>query len=370
MNQACLSVAVAGAALALAACSAPSVHLGDLRQDGPLRVTSVPRWCDLADLAGTVEGVEHPEELGVAVYLQVDGRWWSKPTRAAPVTPVSADGSWRVDVTTGGSDAASTGFVVFLLPRDFTVPIAQPMGELPPGLLERAIARVGIARGPRPGRTIQFAGREWSVRDSRGREAGPGPNTWRGTEDAVWVDDRGRLHLALTRVDGRWHAAEVRTRVPGHGRYTFEVAQGPPDDQPAAILGLFTYDFQREPRRELDVELGRWGDPEEPDLQFVVQPWQRPGNRVRFAPSLGAGPSNHTIEWTGLGVRFVSSSDIGGSRAEFTYQGPGIPGPGPLSAVLNLWPARDGRVVGDRPVEIVITRFEHAAVTAAQHLAD
>ena len=361
---------LAGAALVVSACGGAPVGGGGERRDGPLWVSSVPPWCDLADLAGTVDGVDHPDALGVAVYLHVGGRWWSKPTRAAPVTPVAADGTWRVDVTTGGHDAAATRFEVFLVPRGFRVPIAAPMDELPPGLAEAAIARVGIDRAPRTERAIRFSGRDWTVRDSCGHEAGPGDNVWRGGQDAVWVDAQGRLHLAMTRVNGRWHGAEVRTRVSGEGQYVFELERGPDLEASSAILGLFTYDFEREPRRELDVEIGRWGDPAGPDLQFVVQPWQRAGNRARFAPALGQAPSTHTISWARGAVSFRSVDAEGREVGSLAYAGPDAPGLGPLWAVINLWPAAGATTGGDREVEVVIARFEHGPVTGTSQPVD
>ena len=48
-------------------------------------------------------------------------------------------------------------------------------------------------------------------------------------------------------------------------------------------------------RRELDVELSRWGNPASKNAQFVVQPFYVPENVVRFdAP---AGRMTYTLRW-------------------------------------------------------------------------
>ena len=43
------------------------------------------------------------------------------------------------------------------------------------------------------------------------------------------------------------------------------------------------------PYNEIDVEWSRWGDPQQDPAQFVVQPWDTPGNLVRFSAALASG---------------------------------------------------------------------------------
>jgi hypothetical protein len=57
-------------------------------------------------------------------------------------------------------------------------------------------------------RTIQFSGALWYVK-SHSTPVGPGPNYFSDSPCNVWVDAQGRLHLKITREEGRWLCAEV-----------------------------------------------------------------------------------------------------------------------------------------------------------------
>ena len=101
---------------ALAACgrgpSAPgSVRLVGGIPGGPgtpaIRLTFVPEHGSTADLHGQVLHVQ-PDEYRVAVYLLVEGAWWTKPYFASPTTKITVNGSWTCDVTTGGIDQLAT----------------------------------------------------------------------------------------------------------------------------------------------------------------------------------------------------------------------------------------------------------------------
>ncbi len=48
-------------------------------------------------------------------------------------------------------------------------------------------------------RTLDFAGPQWQVRTGSG---GPGPNSWSDSEQSVWVDASGKLHLDWGNVSG------------------------------------------------------------------------------------------------------------------------------------------------------------------------
>lgn len=87
--------------------------------DGPqISFTSVPPIGSGAALSGTVCGAD-PASERVLVYIQVDGRWWVKPTAAQPLTPIGFFGSWSCDIVTGGVDQQATAICAYLVPASF-----------------------------------------------------------------------------------------------------------------------------------------------------------------------------------------------------------------------------------------------------------
>lgn len=54
--------------------------------------------------------------------------------------------------------------------------------------------------------TIEFAGHTWNVKSGTG---GPGPNNWSNSNNSVWVDNEGKLHLKIRYINGKWVCAEI-----------------------------------------------------------------------------------------------------------------------------------------------------------------
>jgi hypothetical protein len=190
-------------------------------------------------------------------------------------------------------------------------------------------ARFGYAQ-QKSGPTERFAGYTWDVKTSR--RTGPGPNRFAASN--VSVEVKG-LHLRITKGDFQWTCAEVILRQPlGYGRYGFVVEDVGHLD-PNMVLGLFTWDpsGRNESYREIDIELGRWGNENNKNGQFVLQPWQRDGNRIRFEVS--PGPAEYSFDWTPgrVACRTVQRSWTIHSH-EFTS---GVPSPGDAQTRINFW---------------------------------
>lgn len=230
----------------------------------------------------------------------------------------------------------------------------RALGSLAAAIAATAFA--GACSGPRPeparwpsSRTLSFSGLEWHVRAAG--TGGPGPNLWSDAGESVRIDEEGRLRLRL-RADGlTWHAAEVWTVLPeGRARVEVHLDEVPPALPPEAVLGLFVY---RDDRSELDVELGRFGDPAHPGAQFAVAPQLRPGNLHRFPLPVAPGPSVHVIEWGEEAVGFESRFP-GGPPVRWRYEGPDVPEPGGHALHLNLWLAGGRAPAEEQGVEVVI----------------
>ena len=213
--------------------------------------------------------------------------------------------------------------------------------------------------------TLQFSGYQWKVKVSHNR-VGPGPNYFADGSKNVWVDARGRLHLRLTQEEGRWHCAKVISlRSFGYGSYRFYVDSTFDDLDPRVVLGLFTWsDLSSYSHREIDVEISRWGERDNKNGQFVIQPYTRPMNIVRFEVPSGLNASTHSFTWRPDSVVCESLRGSSGDarhpkrvieRHTFTE---GIPQAGGENARMNLWLVQGRPPLDGKETEVIISRFE------------
>ncbi len=330
-----------------------------------LELTHVPPYGSFEGLEGRATGVT-PGEAKVAVVIFVPGAgWWSKPTAASPLTSLRPDGTWTAQVTTGGTDHKATRIAVFLLPASYDGRPVLGGAELPATLEKQALATVVAVREEPKRRTIRFAREEWAVKSSPHRW-GPGPNYFSDSEKNVSVDPQGRLHLRITHRDGKWQCAEVVSeRTFGYGTYRF-VLDCPVDDLDRnVVLGLFTWsDDPAYAHREIDVEFSRWGDPENDNAQFVVQPYQAPGHIYRFQWPTGLRWSTHSFTWLRDAVSFRSErgesskpEDPSAVIQQWVYL-KDVPQTGDENARINLWLMGGKPPSNGKEVEVVVRDFQ------------
>lgn len=105
----------------------------------------VPPKGSTANLIGQTWHAD-PSGHKVAVYIKVDGLWWTKPTFDQPLTTVQMNGRWECDITTGGNDAQATDIASYLLPNGYTPPNVEGWSALPSELEMRALAQVTVTR--------------------------------------------------------------------------------------------------------------------------------------------------------------------------------------------------------------------------------
>jgi hypothetical protein len=224
-------------------------------------------------------------------------------------------------------------------------------------LLAAGAVLLPAAAGARssPPLAISFSGYSWQVKATTGK-VGPGPNYFSGSAQNVWVDGQGRLHLAITRVKGRWWCAEVtNTQSLGYGTYTFTLDTAVNALDPNVVLGLFTWnDDPAYAHRELDVEFARWGNAADPtNAQYVVQPWDSPGHLLRVTQT-SATTSSVSFRWQSGSVGFSATS---ASPSPWTYTGSDVPIPGGEHPHLNLWLDNGSAPANGSPVEVVVESF-------------
>lgn len=218
---------------------------------------------------------------------------------------------------------------------------------------------------PRGVRTLRFSGYDWTVKSSD-RRVGPGPNYFSDSGDNVTVDARGRLHLRITRRDGRWHCAEVVSAQSfGYGTYRFYLDDAVDDLDPQVVLGMFTWhDDPAYHHREIDIEVSRWGRADNENGQFVVQPYTRPRNIVRFHLPAGLRSSTHGFTWTpdkvlcrSLKGHDPTASEPGLVIHQHTFT-EDIPRAGGENARINLWLLGGRQPADGKEAEIIISKFE------------
>ena len=303
-----------------------------------------------AAVSGRVNGARAGQRI---VLYAKSGVWWVQPLTAEPFTTIAADRTWRSTIHLGTEYAAllvDAGY----RPADTTDALPQPGA----GVVAVASVKGGGDVSARPRKVLNFSGYDWDVRDFPSDRGGANDYD----PDNAWTDAEGFLHLKLANRDGRWSSAEViLTRGLGYGTYAFTVRDVSGLD-PAAALSFFTWDIDAvaQNHRELDVEIGQWGDPKIPNAQYVVQPFYVPANVARF--SAPPGTLTHAFRWepgrvvfqTTRGTRTDGRAKIAGH--EFTS---GVPTPGGERVRMNLYYYRFGSQPPQKDIEIVVERFRY-----------
>ncbi len=103
--------------------------------------------------AGYVYGIVHdvdPSKYGVALFIEVFGTEWTKPTFADPITPIQADGAFAGNIVTGGQDACAQTVSAYVVPLNTDPRTIRASGEgsLPPALDQVSIAHTSALRSP------------------------------------------------------------------------------------------------------------------------------------------------------------------------------------------------------------------------------
>ena len=187
-------------------------------------------------------------------------------------------------------------------------------------------------------RTISFSGHDWEVRNTHNTRRGPGPNVFSDSDESVWVDDNGRLHLKIRKIDDVWHCAEVTLKKSlGYGTYTFHVNSDLTTLDKNVVAGFFTYLNDQE---EIDIEFSKWSEENNNNAQFVVQPYEKEGNIERFQLGENLGTTAHSFTWHKKQILYQSVA-IENSNSQtihsWTYTGKDIPKNKKEKLKINLW---------------------------------
>ncbi|MCG9793111.1 glycoside hydrolase family 16 protein [Flavobacterium algicola] len=211
-------------------------------------------------------------------------------------------------------------------------------------------------------RIINFSGYEWIVRTSDEGVQGPGPNYFSDSEENVWVDNQGRLHLKIVNKGGKWYCSGVTLRrSQGYKKYVFYVASRVDQLDQNVVGGLFTYKNDSE---EIDIEFSKWSKPENQDSQFAIQPADKAGNKSRYDLKLKNDLSTHFFSWQPKSIEFGSyqghtlqpiADDVINT---WTYTGNDIPPENEENLKINLWLFRGNAPSNNQVAEMIIDHVE------------
>jgi hypothetical protein len=304
-------------------------------------------------LEGRVQGGKPGQRL---VIYSLSGTWWVQPFAATPFTDIRPDSTWRASIHTGMQYAVLLVEPTYVAQSNL---IRLPSKGGP--ILALAITK-GTGYVPPPvlkPKTLHFSGYDW---DARYLASPRGGRTNEYDPDNVWTDQRGFMHLRITRRNDDWICSEVQLKTSlGQGLYRFTVRDVSHID-PAAVMTLFTWDAEAtdQHHRELDIEVSRWGDPKAKNAQYLIQPYYEPANVFRFeAP---AGRLTYSFRWQPGEVSFRTVRGAGPGESsrlvsEQTFTS-GVPSPGGESVYMNLYVFGKTRTPARTGSEVVIEKFE------------
>jgi hypothetical protein len=337
--------------------SAPTVafrRIAAAYQESPYKgdITERDYKSDVID--GRVTGARPSQRI--VLYAKTDGRWGLCRQAGQLSTNIEANGRWKASVHMGIEYAA------LLVDPTYNPP--EQTESLP--IVGNGVVALTVVNGEGPAPVLpsptilNFSGYEWTT--SSGPIFHSGSRNFYDPAN-VWTDERGALHLRISGNPGRWTVAEVKlTRSLGYGTYRFQV-RDISHLEPSALLTLITWDGvgTESNRRELDVELGRWGYLENDNVHYVVQPYYVPANFATFR--IPPGAHTHSFRWEPGQVTFATvagSGNTGGgpviSRRVFTS---GVPSPGGESVRIALYVFHQGKIPLQNENEVIIDKFEY-----------
>jgi hypothetical protein len=291
----------------------------------------------------------------IVLYAETDGRWGLCQQSHQPFAKIESDGRWKASVHLGLQYAA-------LLVQPTYDPHEQTE-SLP--IIGNGVVALAVVNGEGPApllpspKILSFSGYEWTT------SAGPifraGSRNFFDPAN-VCTDEGGALHLRISGSPGKWAAAEVRlNRSLGYGTYRFQL-RDVSHLEPSALLTLITWDGvgSESTRRELDVELGRWGYLENTNVNYVVQPYYVPANFVAFRVPSGA--YTHSFRWEPGQVIFSTVAGSGNTSDSVINQHvftSGVPLPEGESVRIGLYVFHQGKIPLKNENEVIIDKFEY-----------
>ena len=352
-----------GLATVLALLSLLGISLNGCRSSGApagpsIELTKIPPAAQggrerVDTISGRVIGARPGQRI--VVYAR-SGPWWVQPWPEQPFITIHSDSTWGTQTHLG---------------YEYAVLLVEPAYHPPPTLdvapvQGGSVIAMTIVKGvgslpPAPTVPLHFSGYDWGIQTTSAVRGGVN-NLF--DADNAWTDAGGALHLRITKKSGEWKCAHlILTRSLGYGTYIF-VVRDTSQLEPAAVLSVHTFDQWGGDQhyREMDIEIGRWGDAASKDnAQYGIQPFYVPGNVARFTEP--SGTLTHTLLWEPGRASFKTVRESSASAAapvvsEHVFTS-GVPLPGQefLEFMLYIVPSDKNPLQKD--TEVVIEKFEY-----------
>src|SRR5882672_7645560 len=289
--------------------SAPTLAFSKVpaaEQESPYKTDIFERDYKTDIIEGRATGARPGQRI--VLYAKTDGRWGVCRQSGQPFTNIESDGRWKASVHLGIQYGA------LLVDPTYNPP--EQTESLP--IVGNGVVALAVVNGEGPApvlpspKILNFSSYEWTT--STGPIFRAGSRNFFDPAN-VWTDERGALHLRISGSPGKWTAAELKLmRSLGYGTYRFQV-RDVSVLEPSATLTLITWDGvgTESNRRELDVELGRWGYLDNDNIHYVVQPYYVPANFVAFRTP--AGVNTHSFHWEPGQVTFSTVAGSGNAAA-------------------------------------------------------
>ena len=304
-------------------------------------------------IAGRVRNARAGQQIVIYAH---SGPWWVQPWPDRPFISINADSTWSTETHLGFEYAA------LLVDSDYHPLPTMDLTPTPGG----PVALVAITKGTgtpqfAPTGSLNFSGYDWGVRTIASDKGGTN-NLY--DPDNAWTDASGALHLQIKRKSGRWSCAEIfLNRSLGYGNYVVTV-RDTSHLEPAAIFSMFTFQEWggEQHYREMDIEVGRWGDAtSKNNAQYVIQPFYIPGNVFAFAAP--SGTLTYLMRWESGRASFktLRGRSIGsGARVVFEHEfTSGIPSAGQAKPRLIFYVVASHKNPLQKPSEVVVEKFQY-----------
>ena len=303
-------------------------------------------------IAGRVRNARPGQQIVIYAH---SGPWWVQPWPDRPFISIKPDSTWSTETHLGFEYAA------LLVEPDYSPPPVMDTAPTQGG----SVVLVTIVKGIGPPQfaptgSLKFSGYDWNVRMIASDKGGM--NNLYDPENA-WIDASGALHMQIKKKSGMWSCAEIfLNRSLGYGTYSVTV-RDTAHLEPAAAFSMFTFDdwASEEHFREMDVEVGGWGDANKNNARYVIQPLYIPGNLFAFAAP--SSTLTYVLRWESGHATFKTfrgrSAGAGAqlvSEHEFTS---GIPVPGKAKPRLIFFVVASDKNPMQKPSEVVVEKFEY-----------
>ena len=214
--------------------------------------------------------------------------------------------------------------------------------------------------------TINFAGYTWDVRTSDGLEE-PGPNRWNDSNESVWVDTDGNLHMKIRKVGDKWYSSEIDMQKSlGYGRYVFMTESNLDKYDKNIVAAMFLYSFSSANNYpELDIEYGNWNGETIDNALFTAQPVTSESQYSFNVSSVNGNYFSNIIDWNSNRVIFqvidghyVYPPTQDFVEGEWNYTGSHIPKTteGQI-AIINFWLYNGVAPSNGQDAELIISNF-------------